>query len=256
MALSKPMKVAREAGVSHLFAFSGFHTGVVFYMTLFLVSSFFSSMFFLYPIPLILVIPMILMSGPSPSAVRAYMMLSFFTVSKILDYPVSKFNMLGLSALISMIFDPYIVLSPSFALSYSATFGVLVAIDYGKSWWRVPIYAYVFSLPVVLIFFQEVNILSPIVSILLSPLSMVMVFVAEIASISALLGGWGMSDLLVSGLLPLDRLVEKIMQIFSRFPKIKLPIVVSVVLSLTLLWLIGKLLIGSSERSSGSTNWI
>ncbi len=254
MVLSKPMKVAREAGVSHLFAFSGFHTGVVFYMMILFVSSFFSSMFFVYPISVILIIPMILMSGPSPSAVRAYTFLVLFVVSKLLDYPVSKLNALGLSALVSMIYDPRIVLSPSFVLSYSATLGVLVAVDNRKSWWKIPIYAYIFSLPGILVFFREVNLLSPVLSIILSPLSMMMIFIAEIAAVLALFGGWGIANILITGLSPFDKVVEDVLKLFSKFPKIKLPIFLSVVLSLTLLWLIGKLLRGSSERSYESTD--
>ncbi len=255
MALSNPMDVARRAGVSHLFAFSGFHTGVVFYILVLFVSSFFRSMFLIYPISLVAVIPFIMMSGPSPSAVRAYMMLVFFTVSKLLDYPVGRLNILGLSALVSMMLDPYIIFSPSFVLSYSATLGVIVAMD-DKRWWKVPIYAYVFSLPAILIFFQELNVMSPIVSILLSPLSMLQVFVAEITAVSAFFGGFGFSDLLASGLSPIDKFVEKVLLLFSKFPTIELPIPVSIVLSFILIWLIGKLLKVSSERSYGSTSLI
>ncbi len=255
MALSNPMDVARKAGVSHLFAFSGFHTGVVFYISVLFVSSFFRSMFLIYPVSLIAVVPFIVMSGPSPSAIRAYTMLAFFTASKLLDYPVGKLNILGLSALISIISDPYIIFSPSFVLSYSATFGVMMAMD-DERWWKVPIYAYVFSLPAILIFFRELNVVSPVVSILLSPLSMLQVFVAEIATASAFFGGFGFSDLLISGLSPVDKLVEKVLVLFSKFPTVELPLSVSVVLSFVLIWLIGKLLRESSGRSFGSTNWI
>ncbi len=254
MAISNPRKIARKAGVSHLFAFSGFHTGLIFYMVTILVSSFAPSLFITYPISLLGTFLLILITGPSPSAVRAFMMLSIWAVSRLVDYPVEKLNILGMSALFALFLDPYVVLSPSFILSYSATLGVLFALEMEGRWWKVPVYAHLFSIPAVLIFFKELNVLSLVVSLILSPIAMLQVFIAEIAVFSAILNLWGVSGLLISSLKPVDLLVGKILSIFAKVPLVKFPTLISFVISLALVWLIGLLLRGSSRKSQESIN--
>ena len=220
MAISKQNEKAKEAGLSHLFAFSGFHTGVLFSMIYFLVFPFSPSFFYSLPIAVVLTYVLTFISGPSPSAQRAILMLSIWTASKLLDYPVSKLNILGLSMFFSLILDPYVVLSPSFILSYLATLGVIVAIEKREKWWMVPFYANLYTIPVVCLVFGKISPLSPILSLIFSPLAALQVFLGEMIVLFRVMGFEKLPLFLKSGIRPVDITTEKLLDLASSFPKI------------------------------------
>ncbi len=241
MAISNPRREAKEAGLSHLFAFSGFHTGILFFMILSVVSYVFPSMFLSQPISLLILFLLVQVSGPSPSAIRAFSMLLIHTFSRLVDYPLSVYNILGLSAFFSMMLDPWIILSPSFSLSYAATLGVLVALEKREGrWWRVPVFAYLFSLPVQVIFFGSVNLFSPILSIALAPLASLAVALGEIVVILGFMGLWRMAELVAKGLWPLDWVLQEVMKLAVHLPKVRIPASL-VVISFALVWIVSEL---------------
>ena len=220
MAISKQNEKAKRAGLSHLFAFSGFHAGVLFSMIYFLIFPFFPSFFYSLPIAVILTYVLTFMSGPSPSAQRAIFMLSIWTASKLLDYPVSKLNILGMSMFSSLIADPYLILSPSFLLSHLATLGVMIALERKETRWMVPFYANLYTIPVVCVIFREISPLSPVLSFLLSPIAALQVFLGEMIVLFRVMGFEKLPVFLKNGIKPIDFMVERALDLAATLPKL------------------------------------
>ena len=117
------------AGTMHVLAVSGLHVGIVY------------GFFFLFLKPhqlpghkrilylsfLILIIwTYALVTGMSPSVLRAATMFTLISLAQMKARRPSIYNSLALSALILMVFDPYIVYSVGFQLSYLAVLGIVL----------------------------------------------------------------------------------------------------------------------------------
>ncbi|MCD6450404.1 MAG: ComEC/Rec2 family competence protein [Thermotogaceae bacterium] len=235
MLISTPDEIANKAGVSHIFAVSGFHIGIYFTLALVLVSSFISNMFVAYPLSLFIAFMLAVQSGPSPSAIRALIFITVWAIFKLIDYPISILNVLGIAALMSLLEDVYIIFSPSFLMSYSGTFGILVSLKNKEKWYLVPFWAYLYSLPFSILFFDRINLLSPFVSLFVSPYISILVASGAVFSLLNILGLENFSRVLFTGLKPLEFPVVKLFQFISRFPAVELHGIYSVVLSFALM---------------------
>jgi competence protein ComEC len=122
----------------HVLAVSGLHVGIIY------------GFFFLFWKPqkmtvrkriplLLLVIGIIwsyaLITGMSPSVLRAATMFSLIALAQMQSKSPSIFNPLALSALILLLYDPFIVFSVGFQLSYVALLGILLFQPLIVSWW-------------------------------------------------------------------------------------------------------------------------
>jgi competence protein ComEC len=118
-----------ETGAMHVLAVSGLHAGIVFLML----------NFFLKRVPsrhpawrlgkTVLLLTAIwsyaLVTGASPSVVRAVTMFSFAAVGEALDRNKNFYNTLYASAFFLLCYNPYWLASISFQLSYLAVFGIV-----------------------------------------------------------------------------------------------------------------------------------
>lgn len=126
------------AGAMHVLAVSGLHVGIIY------------GFFFLFWKPqklavrkriplLLLVIGIIwsyaLITGMSPSVLRAATMFSLMALAQMQSKSPSIFNPLALSAMILLLYDPFIVFSVGFQLSYVALLGILLFQPLIVSWW-------------------------------------------------------------------------------------------------------------------------
>ncbi|MEX2512362.1 MAG: ComEC/Rec2 family competence protein [Cyclobacteriaceae bacterium] len=117
------------AGAMHILAVSGLHVGIIY------------GFFFLIWKPLRLkgmkrvafltvVVLFIwfyaLITGMSPSVLRAATMFTLISMAQMRSRNPSIFNPLALSAMVLVMFDPYIVFSVGFQLSYTALTGILL----------------------------------------------------------------------------------------------------------------------------------
>ncbi len=234
---SSPEK-ALKAGISHIFAVSGFHTALYFFIAYLIVSAIFTSLFITYPLALLLTFILIIPSGPSPSAVRAFTMLLVWSFSKIVDYPISKYNILGIAAFFSLVSDPYAVLSPSFVLSYAATFGIIFSIENGGKWWEIPIWAYLFSLPFSLLYFEKISLLAVVASSLIAPIMPLYLLGGSSAFLLHMCGLKNFSGLLIKGIGFLEVPLRFVLDLFSKLPPLELPSYLSWVVSFVLVWVI------------------
>ncbi|MCP3900827.1 MAG: ComEC/Rec2 family competence protein, partial [Desulfobacteraceae bacterium] len=127
-----------KTGASHILAISGLHlsiiTGIFFFIfnTLFLCirplairgfSGKFAAMATL--VPLILYA---FLSGFSPSTKRAFIMISIYMFSYVIDREKDVFNSLAAAGIIILVIDPCAVFAISFQLSFAAVFFIILGI--------------------------------------------------------------------------------------------------------------------------------
>lgn len=178
-----------SAGITHIFAVSGMHLTI---WSMFIYnclrrlgvrrakSSIMSCLF---------IIGFMTLTGFSNSVVRAGIMMIIFFGAKIINREQDPFNSLGLAALLITIFNPYSAINTGLLFSFFATFGILICspIVKGiilKATGKIKIKAYkrivsvvlevllislsaiLFTLPIQIISFGAVSIVSPLANIL------------------------------------------------------------------------------------------
>ncbi len=161
-----------SAGAMHVLAVSGLHVGVIF-LIFSRIFSFFEKIKYgkiIKGIILIIILWMYaLLTGLSPSVMRAATMFSFVVVSKMSDRKSSFFNTLAASALALLIYNPLYLMEVGFQLSYLAVIGIVIIqpwinnLIYFRKWlprklWEltaVSIAAQIATFPLGLLYFHQ-----------------------------------------------------------------------------------------------------
>ncbi|MEM6632350.1 MAG: ComEC/Rec2 family competence protein [Bacteroidota bacterium] len=182
------------AGASHILAISGMHIGIVFL----LLNSFLG---FLHFFPrgkqvkdlsiLILLLFYMLLTGLSPAVVRATLMFGLILLFRIFFIRFHILNVIGTSALIQLIIDPQLLLSPGFQLSYAAVSGIVIlfpwierncftpwkVLNYLYAWIGISLCASLATAPFVWYHFGSFPVYFVLTNLLTSALSTVIVWV-------------------------------------------------------------------------------
>ncbi len=116
----------RYSGVAHIFAVSGLHVGFLY--------GFISALLKLLKVknkPKIIITIFILFlyvafCGFTPSCMRAFLVLTFISLSDLIGIKGDKLSMLSLSAIVISLYNPYYLLSIGFILSYVTYISLLV----------------------------------------------------------------------------------------------------------------------------------
>lgn len=119
-----------DTGAMHVLAVSGLHVGIVYLILQILLINRINSVHPLWKIgkvaiPLFGIWAFALLTGMPPSVKRAATMFSIFIFGTALARTRNSYNILAASAFWILVFDPYLIMSVSFQLSYSAVFGIL-----------------------------------------------------------------------------------------------------------------------------------
>lgn len=125
----------RKSGLAHLLAIAGMHQalagGFIFLLARF-VMSFFSRFSELYPTKKIAAVFAILcnfvylmISGMPYSAIRAFIMFTFFMFGVIMDRPALSIKSLSFAAIVILTFSPDAMLGPSFQMSFAAVLALI-----------------------------------------------------------------------------------------------------------------------------------
>ncbi|MGB1003396.1 MAG: ComEC/Rec2 family competence protein [Salibacteraceae bacterium] len=117
-----------SAGAMHVLAVSGLHVGIIFLVIRFLLGWIDRFKFGVWLKPSLLLISIWLyafITGLSPSVIRASTMFSFMIIGTSLKQNTNIYNTLGLSALIILLFEPFMILEVGFQLSYLAVIGII-----------------------------------------------------------------------------------------------------------------------------------
>ncbi len=120
----------RGTGASHLLAISGLHVGMALVMAVSVGSVAFGRRRRLYLfLPLGVIWTYALLSGASPSAVRATAMGTVYLAALAVGRPRSLIPALALAALVMTAIDPRVIFSISFQLSFAAMLGISVYLE-------------------------------------------------------------------------------------------------------------------------------
>lgn len=129
-----------SAGAMHVLAVSGLHIGVIFliFNQLF---SFFEKIKHGKIIKGILLILILwvyaILTGLSPSVMRAATMFSFIVAAKMNGRVSSFFNTLAASALVLLIYNPLLIMEVGFQLSYMAVIGIVIIQPWINNWFTI-----------------------------------------------------------------------------------------------------------------------
>lgn len=113
-----------RGSISHLVAISGLHVSFMAYAVLYVVMLFTRKRIF----RLLCLIPalfFVIMTGASPSAVRAFIMFAIFITAKVTHSYYDAYTSLGFAAAAIVIYNPLSVYSYSFMLSFAAVLGLI-----------------------------------------------------------------------------------------------------------------------------------
>ena len=121
----------------HVLAVSGLHVGVV-YLIFSQLLSFFEKIKYGNLIKGVLLIILLwcyaILTGLSPSVMRAATMLSFIVAAKMTNRNSSFFNTLAASALVLLIYNPLLIMEVGFQLSYMAVIGIVIIQPWVNNW--------------------------------------------------------------------------------------------------------------------------
>ncbi len=207
----------RESGLSHIIVVSGFHLSVLTQLMLMLLGLLMPRKRRLAPILCgIAVLFYMAVTGFSPSVTRAGVMQLTMLTALALSKRADPINSLGLAVLILTIADPYAAADVSLLLSFSATLGILAVSPSislfikeriapyagnaentkGRSLRRflrfmtdvfsVALSAYLFTLPVLVLYFRRIPLWSVLSNMLTAPVIPVMIGAAALMLICEL----------------------------------------------------------------------
>lgn len=175
----------RDLGVSHLLAVSGLHTAVIAKLLQIIFSLFgfgkkSTSIFSCVGIFLFMAV-----TGFSPSVMRAGIMAILFFIGNVINRKPDSLNSLGLAVLIILLINPFASGDVGMILSFLATLGIILFESPIRKSLRLPkfiastisvtVSATILTLPIIMIGFGKISLLSVIANILLVVPSMIMV---------------------------------------------------------------------------------
>ena len=116
------------SGAMHVLAVSGLHVGIIYGIILVLLrplNSYAWSRWIVAGISILLLWSFAFVTGLSPSVLRAVTMFSFIALARPLGWRTNIYNTLAASAFVLMIYNPFLIMSVGFQLSYLAVLGIV-----------------------------------------------------------------------------------------------------------------------------------
>lgn len=162
----------KQFGVIHALSVSGLHIGIVFLIMKKLFKEKMAiGLTFLY----------VIMTGMAFSSVRAFIMLFFINLGSLLKRRYNPLCGIGISLIIIFLMAPYCIFNIGFLLSFGATIGIILFNkDINKKLYKLPtllretisisLSAQIFTLPLLIIFFNEISIGFIIGNIIIIPI--------------------------------------------------------------------------------------
>jgi len=122
------LRAYSATGIMHILAVSGLHVGILFSILSFLLKplqNHLGSKYAFVGIVLTVLWSYALITGLSPSVMRATLMFSLLNIGQLFQRRNSSFNTLALSAVILLAYEPLMLFQVGFQLSYAAVAGIM-----------------------------------------------------------------------------------------------------------------------------------
>jgi competence protein ComEC len=169
-----------QLGLTHMLAISGLHVAVFAAGSMWLLRLFGLTREKMLVVTMLLIPLYVALTGGSPSAVRAGMMAMLGLYAARRRLWKDALNIIGLVAMLMLVWDPYYLYNVSFQLSFLVTLGLIVGVQRFnellplrstalKSTISVTLVAQLVSFPVTVYYFNSVSLLSAIANLLLVP---------------------------------------------------------------------------------------
>ncbi|MCE2893687.1 MAG: competence protein ComEC family protein [Flammeovirgaceae bacterium] len=116
------------SGAMHVLAVSGLHVGIIYGILLFLLrplNRFAWSRWAVAVVSLVCLWVFAFVTGLSPSVLRAVVMFSFVAIARPFGKRTNIYNTLAASAFVLLLYNPYLIMSVGFQLSYLAVLGIV-----------------------------------------------------------------------------------------------------------------------------------
>lgn len=182
-----------HSGTLHMLSVSGLHTGVIYGILVFIFSLIDKTNRFKITKTIIIIICLfffVLITGISPSVLRASIMFTLIIIGKTFYREGNSYNTLFLSAYILLFFNPFLIYDIGFLLSYTAVFGILflypkiselVSPDNKILKWAwngasVSIAATIFTLPITLYYFHQFPVWFALFNLIIIPIGLLNMF--------------------------------------------------------------------------------
>lgn len=181
------MSSYQEIGISHLFAISGMHIGLLTLVISKLLMKLNIKEKYIFIIISLFLFFYLFITGVSPSILRAIFFYLFFSINKIYNFNIKGVNIFMLIFSISLLVNPYYIHEVSFLYSYTISFSILLVGNkisngsYFKRLFLTSLISFIVSFPITIYFFNQINILSvfynmlfvPFISMIVFPLSII-----------------------------------------------------------------------------------
>ncbi|MFM9840515.1 MAG: ComEC/Rec2 family competence protein [Cyclobacteriaceae bacterium] len=116
------------SGALHVLSVSGLHVGIIYVILLFLLkplNRYSWSRWVVAAISLVSLWGFAFVTGLSPSVLRAVTMFSFVAIARPFGMRTNIYNTLAASAFVLLLYNPYLIMSVGFQLSYLAVLGIV-----------------------------------------------------------------------------------------------------------------------------------
>lgn len=198
------MRAYAGSGALHVLSVSGLHVGIMYVVVAYFLS-------FLDKIKRGNIIKAIILlaflafyamiTGLSPSVLRASVMFGFIVIARSLNYHTNIYNTLAVSAISLLIYDPYLVMQVGFQLSYLAVIGIVAIQPLLVDLWEpktkamkwvweiscVSMAAQIATAPLGFLYFHQFPVYFMISNIIVIPLSTGILYVGLAALVSAVI---------------------------------------------------------------------
>lgn len=115
-------------GAMHVLSVSGLHVGIIYWMILIICRPFLKikhSKWLVAAISILVLWAYAFVTGICPSVLRAVTMFSFVAIARPWNHRTNIYNILAASAFCLLLYDPYMIMSVGFQLSYLAVLGIV-----------------------------------------------------------------------------------------------------------------------------------
>ena len=183
--ISKDVKESYQInGISHLFAISGMHIGLI----IFIINFVFKKIFKFNNSSIIIIIIILLLfylflTGCSKSIVRASIFYICMIINKKFNLNVSSIGILLMMICITLVINPFNIYNTAFLFTYTVTIALVVnyrfineAKIYFHKLFRVSLISFLVTMPIVINNYFQINLLSIILNLIFVPFVSLFIF--------------------------------------------------------------------------------